>query len=90
MVATPVMVTPTSSRDKQWLQVPFHAGLSAQLNLGAEGSTYLRVDLRKGGTVPLKMGLCPNWTVERALTPSSWILGWRGMLSNRERFKGAN
>lgn len=43
----PIMVTPTSSRDKQWLQVPFHAGLSAQLNLGAEGSTYLRVDLRK-------------------------------------------
>lgn len=65
----PIMVTPTSSRDKQWLQVPFHAGLSAQLNLGAEGSTYLRVDLRKGGTVPLKMGLCPNWTVERALCP---------------------
>lgn len=65
----PIMVTPTSSRDKQWLQVPFHAGLSAQLNLGAEGSTYLRVDFRKGGTVTLKMGLCPNWTVERALCP---------------------
>lgn len=75
-------VKPTSSRDKQWLQVPFHAGLFAQLNLWSR-----RVHLSKGGFEERRISSsgnramskldCREGTVERTveIAPSSWTSG---------------
>lgn len=89
----PVVVKPTSSKDKQWLhwEVPFHAGLSAQLNPWRR-----RVHLPKGGLEERRISSSENGAMPKlgcrdgTLPHHPGLLGQRGMLSNGERFKGAN
>lgn len=81
----------TSFRDKQWLQVPFHAGLSGQLSPWSR-----RVHLSKGGFEERNINCSGNGAMpklhcrEDTLPNHPGLLGWRGMLSNREGFKEAN
>lgn len=87
----PIVVTPSSSRDKQWLQVPFQAGLSAQLSPWSR-----RVHLSKAGFEERRSSSSGNGAMpkldcrEGTLPHRPGRLGWRGMLSNGEGFKGAN